>query len=180
MPMPALDDHSEAPRRLLLIMRHAKAEPFAEDDFRRALSSRGHAQARAMGEWLLQEGLTPAVACVSTADRAMQTWQSVAEVAAAGTVVTFDEALYSADVQGVLEVLRGVPDDTEVLLYLGHNPTAASLTHQLDDGHPDPQAFQGISRGFPPGAVAVLDVQVPWSELDDATARLRAYHAPEG
>lgn len=161
-------------------MRHAKAEAFAEDDFSRALTERGRAQATSMGEWLLEQGLSPDRACVSSADRAMQTWQAVAETVSAGAVVASEEALYSADVQGVLEVLRTVPEDTEVLLYLGHNPTAASLTHQLDDGHPDPEAFQGISRGFPPGAVAVLDVQVPWSELDDATARLRSYHAPEG
>ena len=43
---------SRGPRRLLLVMRHGKAEPFAAEDHQRRLTERGSADAVAAGEWL--------------------------------------------------------------------------------------------------------------------------------
>jgi phosphohistidine phosphatase len=69
-----------------------------------------------------------------------------------------------------------VPTDAQVVIFVGHNPTAASLVHHLDDGDPAPDAFRALARGFPPGALAVLEVGVPWSELGNATGHLAAFH----
>ena len=54
------------------------------------------------------------------------------------------------------------------------------MAHVLDDGDPDPQAFRTLARGFPPGALAVLEVTVPWSELGPATGHLVAFHVGKG
>ena len=48
-----------------------------------------------------------------------------------------------------------------MVMFVGHNPTAASLAHLLDDGDPDPDAFRAMSAGFPPAALAVLEVPRP-------------------
>ena len=45
---------------------------------------------------------------------------------------------------------------------------------------PDPQAFRRMARGFPPVALAVLEVPVPWADLDPATAHLAAFHVGKG
>ena len=66
------------------------------------------------------------------------------------------------------------------MLYVGHNPTAASLAHLLDDGDPDPDAFRAMSAGFPTAALAVLEVPVPWAELAAATGHLIAFHVGKG
>ncbi len=66
------------------------------------------------------------------------------------------------------------------MIFVGHNPTAASMVHVLDDGSPDPQAFRTLARGFPPAALAVLEVTVPWSELGPATGHLAAFHVSKG
>ena len=76
----------------------------------------------------------------------------------------------------MIDVLRGAPEDAAVVAYVGHNPTAASLAHVLDDGEPDPAAFRAISAGFPAAAMAVLEVAVPWADLDAGTAHLLDFH----
>ena len=88
----------------------------------------------------------------------------------------YDDALYTAGPENAMDILRSVPDEAEVVLYVGHNPTAASLAHLLDDGDPDPASFRAMSAGFPTSAMAVLDVRVPWAELDAATGRLVRFY----
>jgi phosphohistidine phosphatase len=157
-------------------MRHGKAESFAPEDHRRRLTERGAREVRAAGQWLAAEQLVPTYAFVSSAIRTQDTWAALA--AATGTAIepTVSDAIYTAGPDSALDILRGTPDDAEVVLYVGHNPTAASLAHLLDDGEAEPEAFRAMSAGFPTAAMAVLDVHVPWAELDAACARLVAFH----
>jgi phosphohistidine phosphatase len=165
-------DSSSSGRRVLLVMRHATAESFAEEDSARRLTARGQREAVAAGRWMAEQSLVPTHAFVSAATRAVSTWEGV--VAGSGTTATpsIEGGLYSGGAFSVLESLRTAPDDAEVVAYVGHNPTAASLAHLLDDGDPDPDAFRGVSSGFPPASVAVLDVTTEWSALDAVGARL--------
>jgi phosphohistidine phosphatase len=157
-------------------MRHGKAEPFASEDHRRRLTERGVRDVRDAGQWLADEGLVPTHAFVSSAVRTRETWDTL--VAATGTEIqpVVDDAIYTAGPESVLDILRTAPEDAEVVLYVGHNPTAASLAHLLDDGDAAPDAFRAMSAGFPASALAVLDVHVPWAELDAASARLVGFY----
>ena len=65
--------------RRLLVLRHAKAEPFAESDQARALTARGRQSARDVGRHLREQELVPDCALVSTATRTRETWAEVAE-----------------------------------------------------------------------------------------------------
>jgi phosphohistidine phosphatase len=163
-------------RRLLVIMRHGKAESFAPEDHRRRLTERGVREVRGAGQWLAEEGLVPTYAFVSSAIRTQDTWENL--VATTGTRIdpVIDDAIYTAGPESALDILRSTPEDAEVVLYVGHNPTAASLAHLLDDGEAEPDAFRAMSAGFPTSAMAVLDVQVPWAELDAASARLVGFY----
>lgn len=163
--------------RALVVMRHARAESFAEGDHRRRLTDRGRRDAVEAGRWLASAGLRPDAVFVSSAERAQATWRGVAEGAHSEVAAQVQDGLYTAGPDAVVDVLRTAAD-AGVVLYVGHNPTAASLVHVLDDGDPDPQAFRSMSEGFPPGAMAVLDVPEPWAELDIASARLVAFHGP--
>ena len=87
-----------------------------------------------------------------------------------------DDAIYTASPESALDILRGTPKAAEVVLYLGHNPTASSLAHLLEDGDPDAEAFRGITAGMATSAMAVLDVHVPWADLDAASARLTGFY----
>jgi phosphohistidine phosphatase len=177
---PPSPDSSAPKRRLLVIMRHGQAEAFAAEDHRRRLTERGRRQATASGEWLAERGIIPTHAFVSSSTRTRQTWRAL--VAGNGTPAEarVEDAVYSADADSALDVLRGAPPEAEVVLYVGHNPTAASLAHLLDDGDPDPAAFRAMSAGFPTAATAVLEVSVPWADLDAATGHLVAFHPGHG
>jgi phosphohistidine phosphatase len=169
-----------AQRRLLVVVRHGQAEAFAQEDHERQLTARGRRDATAAGRWLAEQGIVPTDAFVSSATRARQTWEAL--VAGNGTPAEarVEDAVYSADSDSALDVLRDARPHAEVVLYVGHNPTAASLAHLLDDGDPEPAAFRTMSRGFPTAAIAVLEVTVPWSEIDAATGHLVAFHVGRG
>ncbi len=76
----------------------------------------------------------------------------------------------------VVEALQAAPPDAATVVFVGHNPTAAYLCHYLDDGDGDPEAISGLLQGFPPSAVAVLEIGVPWAELGAETGRVVGYH----
>jgi phosphohistidine phosphatase len=162
-------------------MRHAKAEPFAESDHGRRLTDRGVACARDVGAHLRDAGIVPDFAVVSSATRTRDTWAAVAEVADAGSCpVSFDDAVFSGSPDVVLEALRSVPAEARTVMFIGHNPTAAFLAHLLEDGEGDPAALSGLLEGFPPGAVAVLELAVPWSDLAAETGRVVDYYVGRG
>lgn len=176
---PSSTDDPAVRHRLLVVVRHGRAESFAEEDHARRLTERGRRDAAALGEWLAASGVRPGLALVSSAARTRETWELLA--GAFGEVPRSEVAddLYSASVDTVLDAVRAVPADVEVLAYVGHNPTAASLAHALEDGEPDVEAFLALGRGFPPGSAAVLQVPTPWTDLDAAGARLVSFHGPE-
>jgi phosphohistidine phosphatase len=166
-------------RRRLIVMRHAKAEPFASSDHARTLTDRGLAAARDAGAHLRELGVAPDYAVVSSAVRTRQTWDAVVETAGfPDCEVSFDDAVFSGSPDVVLEALRAAPTDAGTVMFLGHNPTAAFLVHFLDDGEGDPAALSDLLHGFPPGAVALLEVGVPWADLGPETARVLDFHQP--
>lgn len=158
-------------------MRHGKAEPYGDEDHARRLTERGRREAHAAGEWLAAGDLLPTYAFVSSSARTRDTWVDLVEGSGSGLEPEFSDAVYAADADTAIDVIRTAPADAEVVLYLGHNPTVASLAVLLDAGDPDPDAFRTVGAGFPTSAIAVLDVAVPWSDLDPGTARLVAGYA---
>ena len=158
-------------------MRHAKAEPFAETDHARRLTDRGVAAARDVGAHLRDSGIRPDFVLVSSAERTRDTWAEVSELAGAGSAeVRLDDAVFTGSPDVVLEALRAAPADAGTVMFVGHNPTAAYLCHLLDDGEGEPAAVSGLLEGFPPGAVAVMEIGVPWSELGPETGRVVGYY----
>ena len=64
-------------RRRLIVMRHAKAEPFAATDHGRRLTDRGRAGARDAGAFLRDAGPVPDYALVSSSTRTRETWDDL-------------------------------------------------------------------------------------------------------
>ncbi|HET6152921.1 MAG TPA: histidine phosphatase family protein [Marmoricola sp.] len=162
--------------RTLIVMRHAKATPFAATDHERALSSRGVADAAAAGRWAASHAVLPDYVVVSSAARTCGTWKAFAGGAGCEPEVVVDQALYAAETDGALEILRAVPSHARTVMLVGHNPTMSSLVHLLDDGGADPAIFAEVMAGYPTSALAVLDVDGDWADLALGEARIRAFH----
>lgn len=106
----------------LILMRHAKTEPWAEgiDDFSRALTERGKEDAKRMAEELVATGWSPERILVSTARRARETCSEVAKIVE-GEKVRPMENLYLTGVRGLTEAICH-NDGAGTLMVIGHNP----------------------------------------------------------
>lgn len=161
-------------------MRHGKAEPFGDTDHDRVLTGRGRRDAVEAGVHLAHTGAIPDYALVSSAARAVATWEAVAQGSGSSAQVSIDSSVYTGSPDVVLETLRGLPLDAKTVIFVGHNPTAAHVAHLLDDGNGEPAAVQTMLQGYPAAALAVLEVAVPWSELAPETGRVVDFHVGSG
>jgi phosphohistidine phosphatase len=161
----------------LVVVRHGKAEPYADTDADRRLTRRGHAEATSAGDFLVSRGLRPDVALVSSAVRAVETWKHLREATGAAETQPTED-LYSASVDGVLAAVRKLPEEATTAAYVGHNPAAGSLAVALNDGEGDPAVLGSLLEGFPTAAVAVYRVAGSWADLEEGAATLLHFHAP--
>jgi phosphohistidine phosphatase len=168
--------------RTLVMMRHAKAESAAPTDFDRVLSERGHADATEVGEWLAAQGIEPDYALVSAAARTVETWEDAANGAGWDvSLAEFSDPLYTASGVAALDLIRETEDGVETLVVIGHNPTIGYLVQLLDDGDGDEEAGNEIAvGGYPTAAAAVYGYDGDWSDLEEGSATLRAFHVGRG
>jgi phosphohistidine phosphatase len=164
------------PRRLLVI-RHARAGQTGATDAERPLTEEGAQHAAEVGAWLAERDLRADHALVSSAQRAVETWEALARGAGWDVAPDVARALYTAEPETALDLVREVGDATTLAL-VGHNPTVGSMAQLLDDGEGDADAGNGLATsGFPPGAVAVFEHDGEWADLAWGSGRLVAYHS---
>lgn len=158
----------------LVLMRHAKSGyPDGVADHERPLAGRGRRDAPVAGRWLAGRGYVPDAVVCSTALRARQTWELVAEgLEPASLEPRFEPRVYDATVLGLLMLLREFADDQRTVLIVGHNPGMAELTAGLADPPPAPPP------GFPTASVAVLGIPGPWVGTAPGGARLLDFATP--
>src|SRR5690606_14647211 len=115
-------------------LRHAKSswKDRTLRDRDRPLSERGERDAPKMGERLLARKARPSLIITSPATRALTTARIVAR--ALGYPQEFlqiEPALYLAEPETILEVVRGQDDGFTDILLVGHNPGLTDLANQL-------------------------------------------------
>ena len=159
-------------------MRHAKAETSAATDHQRVLTERGRRDAVRAGWYLLDSDVVPDCVLVSSAARAVGTWQAVAEGSRSAAKVDVDDEMYSAGPEAVLQALRSAPAEASVAMVVGHNPTVAYVARLLDSGDGEPEPRRALAEGYPTSALTVFEVDVPWADLDAASGRVVAFHTP--
>jgi phosphohistidine phosphatase len=157
--------------RTLFLFRHAKSswDNLALDDFDRPLAPRGRKAAPMMGRAMKERGWLPELALVSSARRAVETWQLAAAELAAEPEVRFSRALYHAPPEKLLEALRDAPESCRSLVLVGHNPGLEDLARMLAGPESDGAALAALRQKFPTGTLARFSFDAPWAELRTAT-----------
>jgi phosphohistidine phosphatase len=144
----------------LILMRHAEAERAAGSgrDRDRSLSTRGRADAAAMGRALASRGFRPDLALVSPAARTLQTWDLLHD--AFGDVqVRADDPLYNAAAETLRGLVETAEDEAGCLMVVAHNPGVHLLAVEyLVESAASPSVLDRMSGGFPPGAAAIFTV----------------------
>ncbi len=163
---------------LLYLLRHAKSDwkqPTAID-FERPLSERGQADAPRMAAWLAGQSDKPAAMISSPALRAYQTAMIFAHALDidAGNI-QFDNRIYEASPDTLLEVVSVLPEQMQSVLLVGHNPGLDGL-------------LQALCREASPGAdgklmttcaVAKIAVDGRWQDIADQRCRLHSLIRPK-
>jgi phosphohistidine phosphatase len=119
--------------KTLLLMRHAKSswKEKETNDHERVLNKRGRKDAPRMGTLLQERELSPQIILSSSALRARQTAELVAEAAGFPGEPVYLDNLYMAEADEYISVLRGLSDDYERVLVVGHNPGLETLLQIL-------------------------------------------------
>ncbi len=156
----------------LLVLRHGHAEhetPAGGSDTDRPLRAKGRRTLEALTPTV--QSLGPDLVLSSPSRRTRET----VDLLHLSAPVDYLEPLYAADADELLDAVRelsGRGDPLATVLLVGHNPGVHQLVLELTGGEQLP--------GFPPSALAVLDLDIEeWWQADAGCGRLRSVHLPE-
>ncbi|MGO1283751.1 MAG: SixA phosphatase family protein [Brachybacterium sp.] len=172
---------SDPDSRLLLLMRHGKAESGSgQPDHDRALAEKGVTQAQLVGEYLAAQSVQVAQVLVSDAQRTLQTWDSVAtKMPGFDGQVSIHEEIYTGGAAEVLALVHGVDAHLPVVLVVGHEPTISTLASALAGDESDASAIAQARIGMPTGSVAVLSGNLSsWQDLQEESLTLHTIVRP--
>ncbi len=152
----------------LMLLRHAKsAWPEGVTDLDRPLAPRGERDAQIVGRFLGARNLQPTLTLTSPALRTRSTAELVLHAAGAdASAVQVHEELYDGDVAAVL---RQVPVGESRVLVVGHEPELLALA----------QGLCGAEVALPTAALALIELQAPWSQLPACRGVLKVLVTPK-
>jgi len=165
-------------RRLYLI-RHAKAEPaVGQDDYERALTDRGRADARRIAAVLAARDMLPNKLVHSGALRALQTAEILAAQWPRRVELEEELGLYDATQAMLFARTRALSDENESVAFVGHNPGVGDLAAALAGYGANPELRRMVAK-FPTGAVAAIEFETAaWSDVDRKSGRLALFLTP--
>ena len=158
--------------KTLLLLRHAKSnwDDPALPDQERPLNKRGKKEAPKVGKYLKTNDLVPDLILSSTARRAHDTAQAVAQACGFDGQVDLYQDLYLSDPACYLDILSCLPDGASRVLVVGHNPDVEDLLTLLTD----------VKQHMTTACLALIDLPITsWQELSEATdGRLQTLWSP--
>ena len=158
--------------KTLLLLRHAKSswkEP-GLTDFERPLNERGRKAAPFMGRHMRSKKLRPDLVLCSPAERTRQTVALLLEAAGLAPKVRYDERIYEATPERLIEVVSQVEDSCETVLLVGHNPGMEELI----------SALTGATEMMPTAALARISLDVEkWEKLRARCGKLEWVARPK-
>jgi len=171
----------ESSVKTILLLRHAKSDwgKAGVKDHARPLNRRGEQAAEAMAAYIGKHCPRPDLILCSTALRTRQTLAPlVHRLAPPAPPIAFEDDLYLASEDTLLERLRALPEDKSIVLLIGHNDGIGALAAALA-GRGAPKALDALREKYPTGALAILRPTAgPWCDLAPGAAELLAFVRP--
>lgn len=161
----------------LMLFRHAKSDwPEGVADRDRPLAPRGRKAAPVMASYMARSGLAPAQVLVSPARRTLETWALLAQAWANPAEPIYEEAIYEASADRLLDVIRR-RGTASPLLMVGHNPGFEDLASRLL-AKPE---LKRLPAKYPTAALAVIDLPgAGWDVIEPGTGTLERFVTPRG
>ena len=163
----------------LLLLRHAKAIPYAgRDDYERTLTDRGRADAALLANYVARHEMEPDLLLHSGAARTKETAEIVLRKLPSGIEVSIEPNIYEANRPTLMEVIQDLPEDSPTVMIVGHNPGIADLARQLS-GRGDASQIARMTVKFPTSGLAALEFPGhSWSEVHAHSGSLLAFVTP--
>lgn len=132
-----------------------------------------------MGEHMATQGWLPEQVLCSAARRAQETLEGLWQNWAAQPPAQVERGLYGAGARELRERLRRLPEATDSVLLIGHNPAIQQLALDLA-GTGETEAYAAMQAKFPTAALAVLEAEVGrWNALEPGGAVLVDFVRPK-
>ena len=160
----------------LILTRHAKSawDDPTVDDFDRPLNKRGRAAAQKMAKWLEDQDALPDAVVVSSAQRAMETWDRMAPIMPEPASIDCTPTLYLASSDLIQSVLK--TQTARKVMIICHNPGIADFAIRALNTHPKHPDF----RRYPTAATTVMAFDTEaWSDITWASATPVAFTVPK-
>ena len=153
---------------ILIIMRHAKAEPFGDKgDSERELTDKGLKQAKAVGKGIESLGLVPDQISCSSVTRMLKTFGDK-------PIVDYRISLYDGGVQAVFDELAHVKAKNRVFMIVGHEPTVSISAQWLASADSDGERLDLLNLGLSPASIVIMGSNKPFDEWQVHSGELLA------
>ena len=166
--------------RTLMLLRHAKAVP-ADGKIRdhdRPLASRGQKDAPKIGAYIARHQLLPDRALVSPSRRTRETWDLLGPALGKRTCATFEQRLFDASPQTILDVVQETGTACTTLLVIGHNPSLhRAAVGLIATG--DLDAREQLRENLPTSGLVIIEFPFDdWRKLHAQAGRLSHFVTP--
>jgi len=159
--------------KTLILIRHAKScwdNPSLED-FLRPLNKRGKKDAPLMAQKLKDKQIIPDLIISSPSIRTEQTLGYFLEKFNSNKKVIFDENIYEAPYENLLQIIRQIDNLHKTIFLIGHNPGLNNLVNSLIDNFINNIPTTGIVRiDFDTGS---------WKEINRSNSKLIFFEYPK-
>lgn len=148
--------------KTLLVMRHGKSSWKDADliDHDRPLNKRGKKNVPLVGKILRTERIVPELILTSSARRASDTAEGVAESSGYTPEIQHLPSFYQADLETFYETLSNLSEDIARVMIVGHNPDLEELI----------EALTGEALILPTASLVQIEIPVQsWHELSPET-----------
>lgn len=160
-------------RRVLLLMRHAKAEGYDKPDFERGLKERGKEDAELMARILADKGIQPDYILSSASKRTLATAKWVTKVwDLPFKEVVQDSGLYHCTARELIDAVQAIPANYKVVVLIGHNPSIIEASNHFQRD----TIFMQVPTS---GVVAIEFYGETWKEARHHRSRLLFYDYPK-
>lgn len=163
--------------KTVYLIRHAKSswENAGLSDFDRPLNDRGKLDAPRMGKRLKERHVTPDLLVSSPAKRTLSTAKRIAEALGYDKQkIKTDRALYHADEEEILNVIRSMNEKNDAILIFGHNPGLTNFVNNIN--HNKKHYIDNIPTC---GVAAIAFDVISWKQIDFGKGELIHYDFPK-
>jgi phosphohistidine phosphatase len=164
--------------KTLTLLRHAKSswDDRIARDFDRPLNARGRRAAKTIGREMRALGLRFDEVLASPAVRVIETLGEVEDGYGAALDVRFDQRIYLASTDTLLDIVQGAEERAAALLLVGHNPGLESIAMLLSGpgGLRDELAIK-----YPTATLAEISLPVSsWADVVERVGTITRFIRP--